>query len=315
MVAIPSARLGSLDLHVPRLGFGGAPVGRLTDANEAAAVVEHALDKGIRFLDTAPLYGAGRSEVHIGRVLAGRPRSEFLIATKVGRLVNRYGVDVRFDFTHQGVMQSVEESLSRLQLDSVDLLHIHDPNNHVDIASTEAYRTLDGLRRDGIIKGVGVGAGLNSWQLAEQLMAHGRFDCFLLAGRYTLLHQDALGFIDRCRREGVGVILAGVYNSGVLATGAREDAQYYYRNAPADVLARVRLIETVCEEHTVSLQAAALQFALSHPGVSTAVVGAERIEQTERNIASLSADIPGEFWQALKERGLLDRDAPVGWQL
>ena len=309
MVAIPSARLGSLDLYVPRLGFGGAPVGRLTDADQAAAVVGHALDNGIHFLDTAPLYGAGRSEAHIGRVLAGRLRREFLIATKIGRLVNRYGVDVRFDFSHRGVMQSVEESLSRLQLDSVDLLHIHDPGDHLDIVATEAYRTLDGLRRDGVVKGIG--AGLNSWELAERLMDHGRFDCFLIAGRYTLLHQDALGFINRCRREGVGIILAGVYNSGVLATGARDDAQYYYRNAPAGVLERVQRIESVCADHGVPLQAAALQFALSHPGVAAAVVGAECIEQTERNIASLAVDIPGEFWQALKERDLLDRDVPV----
>ena len=310
MVSIPSARLGSLDLHIPRLGFGGAPVGSLTDAARAAAVVEHALDNGIRFLDTAPLYGAGRSEVHIGRALARRPRRDFVIATKVGRLVNRHGVDVRFDFSHRGVMQSVEESLARLRLDRVDLLHVHDPGNHLDVVATEAYKTLDGLRRDGIVKGIG--SGLNSWRLAERLMDFGRYDCFLLAGRYTLLHQDALGFIDRCRREGVGIILAGVYNSGVLATGARADAQYYYRNAPADILERVRRIEAVCREHAVSLQVAALQFALAHPGVSAAVVGTERIEQTERNLAGLAIDVPGEFWQALKERDLLDRDAPVG---
>lgn len=309
MFDIPSSRLGSLDVHVPRLGFGGAPVGRLTDADQAAAVVEHALDNGIRFLDTAPMYGAGRSEVHVGKALARRPQRDFVIATKVGRLVGRYGVDIRLDFSRRGVVQSVEESLSRLQLDSVDLLHVHDPGDAMDIVATEAYGTLDGLRRDGVVKGIG--AGLNSWKLAEQLMEFGRFDCFLIAGRYTLLHQDALGFIDRCRHEGVGVILAGVYNSGVLATGARDNAQYYYRNAPAEVLERVRRIETVCADHAVSLQAAALQFALSNPGVAAVVVGAEHIDQTERNIASLSADIPGEFWQALKERQLLDPDAPV----
>ncbi len=311
-MTIPLRQLGSLDLQVPVLSFGGAPVGRLSTATQAVPVIQHAYDQGIRFFDTAPLYGAGRSETYLGHALQDMPRDSFTLATKVGRLVTPDGVGVHFDFSAAGIQRSVEESLERLQLDAVDILHIHDPDDHVDIASTEAYAALDRLRAQGVIKGIGI--GMNRWELGQELMKHGRYDCFLLAGRYSLLHQDGLDFIDRCQREGIGVILGGVYNSGILAMGNVPQATYTYRPAPDDIRARVVAIEEVCAEFAVPLQAASLQFALMHPGVACAVIGTEETAQVAANVANLAVSIPPAFWQRLIALGHLDERVPVDAQ-
>ncbi len=308
-MAIPLRQLGSLDLQVPVLSFGGAPVGRLAAVEQAAPVIQHAYDQGIRFFDTAPLYGAGRSETYLGHALQDKARDSFALATKVGRLVVPYGTGVHFDFSAAGIQRSVEESLQRLQLDAVEILHIHDPDDHVDIASTEAYAALDRLRSQGVIKGIGI--GMNRWELGQELMKYGRYDCFLLAGRYSLLHQDGLEFINRCQREGIGVILGGVYNSGILAMGNVPHATYTYQPAPDDIRARVTALEAVCQEFAVPLPAASLQFALMHPGVSCAVIGAEETAQVEANVANLAVSIPPAFWQRLMELGHLDDRVPV----
>lgn len=308
-MTIPLRSLGSLDLQVPMLGFGGAPVGRLETVDQAIPVIERAYAQGIRFFDTAPLYGAGKSETYLGQALRDKPRDSFALATKVGRLVQTYGQDVHFDFSYDGIMRSVDESLARLQLDAVDILHIHDPDDHIDVAGTEAYRALDSLRDQKIIRGAGI--GMNRWELGERLMRHGHFDCFLLAGRYTLLHQDGLQFINRCQAEGIGIILGGVYNSGILATGNVEGAQYSYRLAPPAIRRHVARLETVCRSYDVSLAAAALQMGLMHPGVSCAVIGAEATSQVDRNLENLGRDIPSAFWARLRREGLLDSGAPV----
>ncbi len=309
LMTIPWRQLGSLDLQVPVLSFGGAPVGRLANVQQAAPVIQHAYEQGIRFLDTAPLYGAGRSETYIGHVLKDKPRNSFALATKVGRLITQFGVDVQFDFSEAGIQRSVEASLARLQLEAVDILHIHDPDNHVEIAATEAYAALDRLRSQGVIKGIGI--GMNRWELGQELMKHGRYDCFLLAGRYSLLHQDGLEFINRCQGEGIGIILGGVYNSGILAMGNVPQATYAYRLAPTDIRTRVSAIEDVCQEFSVPLQAASLQFALMHPGVSCAVIGAEETAQIDANLSNLDVTIPTEFWERMITLGHLDERVPI----
>ncbi len=308
-MTIPRRQLGTLDLQVPVLSFGGAPVGRLTTMEQAAPVVHYAYDQGIRFFDTAPLYGAGRSETYLGHALQDRARDSFVLATKVGRLVTQPGVSVHFDFSATGIQRSVEESLERLRLQAVDILHIHDPDNHVDIAATVAYAALERMRTEGLIRGIGI--GMNRWELGQELMKRGRYDCFLLAGRYSLLHQDGLDFINRCQREGIGIILGGVYNSGILAMGNVPQATYAYHPAPTDIRARVVALEAVCAEFAVPLSAAALQFALMHPGVACAVIGAEETAQVAANVANLAVSIPPEFWQHLIELGYLDDRVPV----
>lgn len=308
-MTIPKRRLGSLDLQVPVLSFGGAPVGRLAKVEEAVPVIRHAYEKGICFFDTAPLYGAGRSESYLGQALRDESRDSFVMATKVGRLVSQYGEDVHFDFSAGGINRCVEESLERLQLDAVEILHIHDPDNHLDVASTEAYSILDSLRDQGMVKGIGI--GMNRWELGQELMKQGQYDCFLLAGRYSLLHQDGLEFINLCQNEGVGIILGGVYNSGILAMGNVPQATYSYRPAPEDIRTRVAAIEELCADYAISIQAASLQFALMHPGVSCAVIGAEEKAQVDANIASLSLPIPPEFWQRMIALGHLDEGVPL----
>lgn len=308
-MAMPSRRLGALDLQVPLLGFGGAPVGHATTAASAASVIARAYARGLRFFDTAPLYGAGRSETHLGHALRGKARSSFVLATKVGMRVNAYGVDVRLDFSYDGVLRSVEESLDRLRLEAVDILHIHEADAPVAVIGAEAYAALDALRRQGRIKGVGL--GVNRWQLGRELMRYGRFDCLLLASQYTLLHQEGLDFIHFCRAEGVGVILGGVFNSGILATGATRNAQYAYRLAPPAIRARVAALEAACREFEVPLATAALQFPLMHPGVTSVVVGMEEPAQVDRNVDSLATRIPPAFWTRLKTCGALPERAPT----
>ena len=308
-MAVPSRRLGALDLQVPWLGFGGAPVGRLATTADAAPVIARAYARGLRFFDTAPLYGAGRSETYLGHALRGKARPSFVLATKVGRRVNACGADVRLDFSYDGVLRSAEESLDRLRLETVDILHIHEADIPADVAGKAAYAALDALRRQGRIKGVGL--GLNRWQLGRELMRHGRFDCLLLAGQYTLLHQEGLDFIHFCRAEGVGVILGGIFHSGILATGATWNAQYAYCLAPPAIRARVAALEAVCREFEVPLATAALQFPLMHPGVASVVVGMEEPAQVDRNVASLAARIPPAFWTRLKADGALHARAPI----
>lgn len=300
-------------MRLPILGLGCAPVGRLTRAGEAGTVIERAYRAGIRFFDTAPRYGAGRSESHLGRILPAKPRGDFILSTKVGWRVETHGENTRLDFTYDGIMRGVEESLRRLRLNRVDILHIHDPNAQAQLTFGDAYRALDSLRAQKVIRGVGIGVGKGRerWELGQELMRRGRYDCFLLAGRYSLLHQEGLAFINRCRREGVGIILGGVYHSGILATGDVPQATYFYRSAPAAIRRRVAVLEVLCREFAVSLPAAALRFALMHPGVTSALIGMEETAQIEDNLAHLEASIPEEFWTRLRERKVLDAQAPT----
>lgn len=326
-----TTRAGST-LPFTELGFGAAPLGNLFRAisdSDADALLAAAWAGGVRYFDTAPLYGLGLSETRLNRFLRDKPRGDYLISTKVGRLLAAVPqgtgdgagkwVDVpsrkeRFDYSHDGVLRSVEASLERLGLDRIDLLYAHDLDifTHGGAAAMDArlaefmsggYRALCRLRDEGVI--AGFGAGLNEWQPCDWLMARGEFDIFLLAGRFTLLEQSALGFMDRAAAQGVGVVIGGPYNSGVLATGPRPGATYDYAPASAEVLQRVARLQAVCAAEGVALVKAALQFPLLHPAVVSVIPGGQGMSEMESNLAAAAAVIPERLWQVLAAEGLI----------
>jgi D-threo-aldose 1-dehydrogenase len=298
---IPTVALGRTALRISRLGLGSAPLGNLYDElppAQAHATIEAALHAGISMFDTAPLYGAGLSERRLGAALAGVPRDSYVLSTKVGRLVQPDG-GIIFDWSRDGILRSIEASLARLGLDRIDIVLAHDPDDHEREALEVALPTLIELREQGVIGAVG--AGMNQWQMLSRFVEHSDLDCLLLAGRYTLLEQrDALPLLDQCAARGVGVLLGGVFNSGILASGPQPGAKYNYAEAPPAIMARVAQLAALCAEHGVALPHAALQFALGHPAVSALIVGAVTPEEVAANLAGLSAPIPAALWEALR---------------
>lgn len=323
----PSERvvLGRTSVVVTRFGLGTAPLAGLFEAvddGQALQVIEHAWHAGIRFFDTAPLYGHGLAELRLGRFLRHRSRGEFVLASKVGRLLRADAppepgqsfrgtppVNPMFDFTYDGVMRSVEESLERLGLERIDILHIHDPDDHYEEAVKGAYRALDRLRADGVIRAVG--AGMNQAEMLTRFAREGNFDCFLLAGRYTLLDQVALKeLLPLCLERGIAIIAGGVYNSGILAD-PKPGAHYDYKEAPARLLERAVRIRAVCERYGVPLKAAALQFPMGHEAVTAVVVGCRSKAQLEESLRMFEMDIPSALWSDLKAEGLLGDEVPT----
>lgn len=323
--------LGRTRLTVTRVGLGTAALGGLysvVDERTAVETVECAYAHGLRLFDTAPLYGHGLSEQRLGRALADAPRDEFVLATKVGRLLRADappdesqlsgGLDrwpgvpplnPVFDFGYDGVMRSLEESLERLGLDRVDVLHIHDPDEHYEEALAGAYRALDQLRSEGVIGAVG--AGMNQVEMLARFARDADFDCFLVAGRYTLLDQAALReLLPLCLERGIAVILGGVYNSGILAD-PRPGAMFDYASAPPEVVERARRLQAVCQRHGVSLKAAAIQFPLAHPAVTSLLVGARSPVELDENLELLRAPLPPELWEELRRERLIPEEAPV----
>jgi D-threo-aldose 1-dehydrogenase len=329
-------RIGRTGLLVTPLGLGGAPFGNLfvpVAEGDARAALETAWSHGCRFFDTAPYYGYGLSERRVGDALRERKRADFTLSTKVGRLIERganperraEGFDspmpfhVRFDYSYDGVMRSVEGSYQRLGLDRVDILLLHDLGRveHGEAfdevmkqAMDGGYRALDELRRAGQIDAIGL--GVNEVEPCEIAMRHGDFDCFLLAGRYTLLEQggqDAL--FPACRQKGISIILGGPFNSGVLVRAGRSDATYNYAAVPPEVRARVEKLAAICQEFAVSLPAAALQFPLANPVVASVIPGARTAAEAASHWDMLKAEIAPEFWATLRQRGLLHPAAPI----
>jgi D-threo-aldose 1-dehydrogenase len=330
--------LGRTQIPVTSLGFGGAPLGDLyarLDERGAVATIEAAHRAGMNLFDTSPHYGNGLSELRFGAALRPIPRDTFVLSTKVGRHMNPRmpggtaggpgfagGVPHAsiIDYSYDGTMRSFEQSLLRLGLDRIDILLIHDVDvwthgpDLVDRRFQEAmdgcYRALDDLRSQSVIRAVGV--GLNESEMCARFAEAGDFDCMLLAGRYSLLQQDALErFLPLAERKGIGVILGGVFNSGILATGARPDARFNYRQAPPDILERVARIERVCGAHGTALPVAALQFALAAPAVASVIVGGVTPEEVERNVAAVNHRIPASLWSDLKNEGLLPESVPT----
>src|ERR1700680_3661545 len=318
-------QLGRTSLVVTRFGLGTAPLAGLFEAVEedkALQVIEHAWDAGIRFFDTAPLYGHGLAELRLGRFLPSKPRDEFTLCSKVGRLLRADAppepgqayrgtpaVNPMFDFSYDGVMRSVEESLERLGLERIDVLHIHDPDDHYEEALKGAYQALDRLRADDVIRAVG--AGMNQAEMLTRFARDGNFDCFLLAGRYTLLDQVALKeLLPVCLERGVAIIAGGVYNSGILAD-PKPGARYNYAAAPAELLERARRIRAACEQHGVPLMAAAVQFPMGHPAGDAVGGGCRSKSQLEETLRMFAKDIPPDLWSDLKADGLLGEDVPT----
>jgi D-threo-aldose 1-dehydrogenase len=284
---------------------------------QAYETVHRALDLGINFFDTAPLYGHGRSEERLGAALAGVPRNSYVLATKVGGFGappgqgggSRLRPKTAGDFSHDGVMRSLEGSLERLRVDHIDIVHIHDPYHHYEQAIQETYPTLRRLRAEGTIGGISVGIG--SVELLMRFAHEGEFDCFLFSNLYNLLDQPALGeLLPMCAEKGIGVIAGGTYASGILATGAKEGAKYVYEDAPEDVLERVREMERIASQYCVSLKAAASQFVLAHPAVTSIIPSTRKPERVAENLAVVRKEIPAAFWTALKSRRLIPEEAP-----
>jgi D-threo-aldose 1-dehydrogenase len=331
------AKFGRSDLEVTAMGLGTAPIGnqfRFVAEEDARAVIDGAWEAGLRYFDTAPFYGHGLSEHRLGEALRWRPRDEYVLSTKVGRLLaprlrkevkSAFWVDpgpfeVVHDYGYDATMRSFEDSLQRLMLERIDIAFIHDIDNfshapdiqrvHFRTAMDGAYKALDKLRSEGHVKAIGVGC--NEWQVCEEALRERDFDCFLLAGRYTLLEQDALDtFLPLCGERNVAIVVGGGYNSGILATGAVAGAHYNYSQAPEAILSRVRAIEAVCRECDIPLKAAALQFVLAHPAIPTIVPGTRNRKNFEDNLAEIARPIASAFWSELKRRGLLREDAPT----
>lgn len=331
-------RIDNGGVTVTELGFGTAPLGNLYRAipdRDAQEILAASWDAGVRYFDTAPLYGLGLSETRLNPFLRGKDRDSYVLSTKIGRILAAtrpedrdgfgkwFDVPARreiYDYTYDGVMRSIEFSLERLGIDRIDILFAHDLDifNHGTQDALDAklnefmnggYKALLSLRDQGTIKAFG--AGVNEWQPCQWMAERGDFDIFLLAGRYTLLEQEALtSFLPLCEARNIGVVIGGPYNSGILATGARPGAFYNYDPAPEDVLERVRAIQDICDRHGVRLVDAAFQFPLRHPSVISVIPGGQGVSEMESNLKAESADIPEALWSDLKSEGLVREDAP-----
>lgn len=325
-------------VKLTQLGFGGAPLGNLyrkIEDSAAQATLQAAWDAGIRYFDTAPQYGLGRSEMRFAEALTRFDSSALTLSTKVGRVLEdcppgevtpEAFVDVPqkrivFDYTYDGIMRSYDDSISRLGTERIDILFLHDIDAGThgqtgedaklrELFGQGGYRALAELRDAGRI--AAIGAGVNTWQICERLLGEADFDGFLLAGRYTLLEQDPLdSFFPLCIKRDVGIVLGGPYNSGILATGAVDGARYNYAPASDAILQRVRRLDAVCAAHDTPLIAAALQFPLAHTAVKTVIPGASTPDEVRQNTAIFETPIPTALWSDLKTEELIRPDAPV----
>jgi D-threo-aldose 1-dehydrogenase len=305
-----------------RLGLGCAQLGNLYRAmsdDNAHAIVDEAWTQGIRYFDTAPHYGLGLSERRLGRALAGRPRDEYVLSTKVGRLLaenpayagerDGEGFDVpatlvrRLDYSRDGVLRSLESSLDRLGLDRIDIAFVHDCEDHVDEALAGAVPALIELREQGVVSHVGL--GMNFDDVLATFVRESDVDTIMLAGRYTLLEQPALDeLLPLCVERGVRVMAAGVFNSGILATPA-PGTTYNYGAAPPELVERAQRIADVCARFGVELPVAAIALVARHPAVESVVLGASTVEQVRVNVARASVEVSPALWDALVEEGLL----------
>ncbi len=340
MDALPRRRVGKTKLEVTQIGLGGAPMGgfRATIADaEAVQLTNDGYDAGIRYFDTSPFYGYGRSELRMGAALREKPRSSYVLSTKVGRVLHVRkpgevlprdfrenglpGFVPEYDYSYDGVMRSLEHSHLRLGLDKIDIALIHDVdfwsikdrdvlNQRFKTAMDSGYRALDELRKAGVIGAIGV--GINESDTSLRFIQAGDFDCMLLAGRYTLLEQGALdAFLPECIKRSVSVILGGPYNSGILTGNVKAGAKHDYVDAAPELIAKAQKIEAVCKRHGVALGAAAMQFPLFHPALCAVIPGALSTAEVKQNVGHMSVKIPVELWAELKREKLLDPASPT----
>jgi D-threo-aldose 1-dehydrogenase len=339
-MALERRKVGKTTLEVTEMGLGGAPMGgfraTIPDA-EAVALTGAAYDAGVRYFDTSPFYGYGRSELRMGAALRERPRDSYVLSTKIGRILHamkpgeKPPADFRdnglpgfapvFDYTYDGVMRSLEHSHLRLGIARIDIVLVHDVDfwtikdralldQRFKTVMESGFRALDELRKAGVIGAIGV--GINEADTSLRFIHAGDFDCMLLAGRYTLLEQGALAdFLPECVKRNVSVILGGPYNSGILAGNVKPGATHDYAPAPSPLIEKAQKIEAVCKRHGVELGAAAMQFPLAHPALCSVIPGALSITEVEQNAARLQAKIPADLWAELKHERLVDAASPV----
>lgn len=340
MIPPDRTTIGRTAVEVTRMGFGGAPLGDPEGAipeEQAQATLAAAWDAGMRFFDTAPWYGNTKSEHRFGHFLRQKPRGEYRLSTKVGRVYSRpkdpatfsfprwqggLPFALRFDYTRDGILRSYEQSLQRLGINSVDALVIHDLDwrhqkteegvqaGFRQLLDGGGYAALRELRDAGEIGAIG--CGMNFTDLIPRFLEHCDIDYFIVAMPYTLLDQPALERdLPLCEDRGVGIVIGAVFASGILATGPREGALYAYQPAERAVIDKARKIAAVCERHGVPLAAAALQFPLAHPAVAAVIPGAVHPDMVRQNVAAMRHPIPADLWAELKQEGLLRMDAPV----
>lgn len=337
--SLPTRKIPRADIRLTELGFGAASLGnlyqRISD-EDARATLSTALDAGLRYIDTAPHYGFGLSERRVGDVL--RERDDYVLSTKVGRLLmplphhqgdgERLGFrtpmpfEPRFDYSYDAIMRSYEDSLQRLGLAKIDILYIHDigsvthgeqhQQTFADLMTGGGLRAIQMLRDSGAIGAFGL--GVNEWEICMDVMDHADLDVILLAGRYTLLEQEAANsFLPRCEKQNVAIVIGGAFNSGILATGTRTEAVPYfnYEPAPPAIIERVRQIEAIGDEYGVTLAAAALQFPLAHRCVVSVIPGLGSPSRVQQSVNLYNEAIPAEYWAALRNSDLLHSDVPV----
>jgi len=315
MSPIALRTLGSTDVAVSRFSLGGTPFGDMyaeVPDDLAVATVRAAFDAGVRYFDTAPLYGVGRSERRLGAGLRGLPRDQLVVSTKVGRILQDDDGTVAptFEYSDDAIERSLAGSYERLGLEYVDIVHVHDPDNHMDEVSEVTLPTLRRLQAEGVIRAVS--AGMNHSAPLAKFVDAGLVDCVMLAGRWTLLDQSAIDdLLPVAEARSVSVIAAGVFNSGVLADPDADErfVNYFYRPASPEIVDRVRRIGAVCADHRVPLRSAALQFPLTHPAVATVCVGCRSPKEVRGNVEALEIDIPPALWRDLAAEGLLRPEA------
>ena len=327
-MALEKRKIGSTDVEVTAWGMGCAPLGGVGDRisnDDSDAILEAAWGSGIRYFDTAPLYGHGLSEKRVGRVLGGKARNEFVLSTKIGRLLvpagdgerdslmrDNEGLAIRYDYSSDAVIASIESSLKRLDLDRIDILLCHDIDRwtHGDeqpdiyeAAANGALPAMHRLREEGLVRAIGL--GVNESAVCVRVMEEFEPDCFLLAGRFTLLEQEPLDtMLPMCEQRNVSVIIGGPYNSGLLTNVERRRATYDYKPAPDDLWEKAQKIRAVCESHGVDMRAAALQYVLRHPAVASVIPGMWALNEVSENDALLQVAIPDALWADLADQGL-----------
>jgi D-threo-aldose 1-dehydrogenase len=336
MSPIDRRQIGSTELSVTSLGFGSAPLGnrfRRLDESHCQALVDDAWERGVRLFDTAPMYGHGLAEHRLGTALRQRPRADYLISTKVGRMLvptsqaippdpmwaDPPPMRIVYDYSYSGTMRSIEDSLQRMLTDRIDIVLIHDCDRYghgenqpavFEEAMSQSARALFQLRDEGVIGAVGI--GVNEADVCVAAAKRADFDVFLLAGRYTLIEQDSLDdLMPLCVEQGISLLLGGIFNSGILATGVVAGARHNYQAAGADVTGHIAAMETLCSAYEVPLAAVAIQFTLAHPAVASVVLGASTIAQQSANIAAAKTAVPEALWDALRSNGHLRSDAPT----
>jgi len=326
--------LGKTGLRVNRMGIGTGPLGMVHDERIWTEIIDTAWTTGIRTFDTSPFYGFGNSEQRLGRELTKHDRGEYVLATKVGRLLRADGPiepfaeayyypggmpgDVPrsvYDYSAGAARESLVESRQRLGIDQIDIVHIHDvielssEISHIDEATRETYPALAELRKNGVIAAVGVGAQVN--RVLTELGENCNFDCFLIAGRYTMLDQSAVDeVLPLCLRKNIAVIIGSPYNTGILHD-PRPDSTFDFVQAPSNLIEKARKLKLVCDKYNVPLPAAAIQFPFAHPAVVQVLTGARSAKELQENLRLIQFEIPAELWRDLRNSGLIHPRAPL----